>query len=128
MICIYWQFIMVLRKSILTIRPIICCNRSRCPYASWLHHQPLVHYFKEAQLILCHAGVYPTWSLNTLLDASAMAHTHLQNETKAQHLFQHMYQNEPAHWHQALTEDEQIRFTLNALTRMRYVHEDGGLG
>ena len=38
-----------------------------------------------------------------------------------------MYGNEPARWDDSLTGPARLRFTVNVLTRMRFVHADGTL-
>jgi bis(5'-nucleosyl)-tetraphosphatase (symmetrical) len=38
-----------------------------------------------------------------------------------------MYGNQPNNWHDAKSEEEKFRYTINAFTRMRYCHTDSSL-
>ncbi len=44
-----------------------------------------------------------------------------------QSFLQVMYGNEPARWSDDLNGNDRLRFTINTLTRIRYLHADGSL-
>ncbi|HWN37970.1 MAG TPA: symmetrical bis(5'-nucleosyl)-tetraphosphatase [Gammaproteobacteria bacterium] len=86
----------------------------------WLRHRPLLHYDAPAKRVLVHAGIPPDW---TVAEARAEA-----REVEAQlrgrqwrHALKEMYGNGPSAWSRKLRGAERRRYTINALTRMRYV-------
>ncbi len=90
----------------------------------WLRHCPLLH---EAQgWALAHAGIAPVWTLADARRAARAAEAVLRGHDHAAFLNQ-MYGDEPRAWSQARTADEQLRYTINAFTRMRYCKPDGAL-
>ncbi|MFC4656061.1 MULTISPECIES: symmetrical bis(5'-nucleosyl)-tetraphosphatase [Rheinheimera] len=91
----------------------------------WLRYQPLMHYEPQEQLLLVHAGLAPGWSVATALQACAKVEQLLRQSPMQ--LFLHMYGNEPTLWHQATTDAERWRFTVNSCTRMRYCQHNGAL-
>jgi len=75
---------------------------------------------------MTHAGLAPQW---TLLDAITQAHS-VQTKlasSERHHWLTCMYGQEPNCWQQAKTEIEKFRYSVNALTRMRYCFIDGSL-
>jgi bis(5'-nucleosyl)-tetraphosphatase (symmetrical) len=93
---------------------------------TWLRQQPLCQIAPEFNVIMTHAGVPPTWDLNTLTTMNQAVQAQLQSDHYATFLSS-MYGNQPDHWTPDLTETQQWRYTINALTRMRFVHPDGRL-
>ncbi len=93
-------------------------------WLDWLRHRPMaVH---AHGWLMLHAGVAPQWDLATTLMLAAALETALRNEPPHEFLTT-MFGNLPAHWHDARSDEERLRFTLNALTRIRYVDESGAL-
>lgn len=93
--------------------------------ADWLQQQPLLHYDANEDLLLVHAGLAPCWDLATALSASQAVASALQHQPER--LFSHMYGNHPTLWSEAITDIEQLRFSINSMTRMRYCYADGRL-
>lgn len=90
----------------------------------WLRHRPLL-VLRDGWCCV-HAGLPPEW---TLADAQACAtevEQLLQSNEGPQWLHR-MYGNEPRRWCRALQGPERWRYTVNALTRMRWVEPDGAL-
>lgn len=103
---------------------------------TWLAQQPLLQTIPcikddndkviEAAAYMTHAGLTPQWSVN---DAKKQA---LDIESKLKSLDRNkwlslMYGESPNSWQNAHTEVEKFRFSINALTRMRYCFSDGSL-
>lgn len=96
-------------------------------YASlieWLCQQPLIHSPTDS-LLMVHAGIPPGWDRAEAMQQAARVSRLLQNDPDR--LCRDMYGNEPSRWHDAKSEAEQWRFTINALTRMRLCRADGAL-
>lgn len=92
----------------------------------WLRHRPLLHHDARNKRVLVHAGIPPVW---TVQQARAAAHEieELLRGRRWRYSLRNMYGNEPAVWSPDLTAEERRRFTINALTRMRYCDRDGRL-
>ena len=76
--------------------------------------------------LMVHAGVAPQWDLATTLELAASLEAALRSQPPREFLAT-MFGNRPAHWHDADSDAERMRFTLNALTRIRYVDLAGAL-
>lgn len=76
--------------------------------------------------LMLHAGVAPQWNLETTLGLAGALESALREQPRVDFL-RSMFGNQPAHWHEAHGEAERLRFTLNVLTRIRYVDAAGGL-
>ncbi|PID48609.1 MAG: diadenosine tetraphosphatase [Proteobacteria bacterium] len=92
----------------------------------WLRHLPLLHLDTTQQAILVHAGIPPVWDLQTAIICARAVEASLRQPDPRQYLEQ-MYGNKPAHWKPNASEMDRQRYTVNALTRMRYCHPDGKL-
>ncbi|WP_120511793.1 symmetrical bis(5'-nucleosyl)-tetraphosphatase [Photobacterium salinisoli] len=92
----------------------------------WLSRQPLLAEHSAHPIVMVHAGIPPQWQLDEARrcarDVEAMLHSEHQ-----QWLLSNMYGNEPDQWDPALSGLDRLRYTINALTRMRYLHPDGRL-
>ncbi len=93
---------------------------------SWLRQQPLVHCDEKLKTIMTHAGVYPAWTRNRLMDYSKEIETILQGE-KCNRFLKYIYGNQPTVWDEKLTGKKRRRFIVNCLTRMRYCDSQGKL-
>ncbi len=92
----------------------------------WLRRQPLAIYNTQLNVLLVHASVYPTWSVqDTLNYAGEVEHT-LQSESYSKFL-KKLYGNTPQHWSDDLKGNKRLRFIVNVLTRLRYLTRDGKL-
>ena len=92
----------------------------------WLRHQPLLAEHEGHGFVMTHAGIPPQWSLEQARRAARRAEAELQSPQYRQRLAQ-MYGDEPGRWREDLDELEQLRYTINAFTRMRLCHPDGRL-
>jgi len=81
--------------------------------------------FEHGWLML-HAGVVPQWDLALTLELARELETALCERPPREFLGA-MFGNEPRRWDGALGGDARLRFTLNTLTRTRFVADDGTL-
>ena len=102
-----------------TIEPILKAKDSD-NLLNWLIHRPLVHYQKKNHVCLVHAGIYPDWTLEQILNNAAEMENILRGP-KSHEFFHHMYGDKPRKWSDDLTGWDRLRFITNCLTRMRYI-------
>lgn len=91
----------------------------------WLRQQPFIYYDEQLNYVMTHAGIVPTWNLDTALKIGLELQKKLQDAPLA--LFKIMYGNTPNQWSQAISHEQRWRFAINAFTRMRYCYHDGSL-
>ncbi len=92
---------------------------------SWLMQQPLAVFDASRQVFMSHAGLPPAWTASAAVQYGNETMTELRRDPHA--FFSHMYGNEPTLWRDDLHGAARSRYTINALTRMRYVDAHGGL-
>jgi bis(5'-nucleosyl)-tetraphosphatase (symmetrical) len=80
----------------------------------------------EQGWLMLHAGVVPQWNLAMTLALAAELETQLRQRPGREFLAA-MFGNEPLRWSESLSGDDRLRFTLNTLTRARFVAADGTL-
>ncbi len=90
----------------------------------WLRRRPLVH--REGGWLMVHAGLMPAWTADEALALGRELAEVLGGAGYRDFLGQ-MYGNEPRHWSPALSGQDRLRLIANAMTRMRFLHADGGL-
>ena len=93
--------------------------------AQWLHQCPLLH--ENNDWLLCHAGIYPGWDLDTARRCAREVEAVLANPQERQVFFSHMYGNEPAHWDESITGPDRWRTITNFYTRMRLIDAAGNM-
>jgi len=93
----------------------------------WIRQQPLVRTLPEHNIIMTHAGVPPQWDIATLEHEAKQVSLALQQDDYLTELIAKMFTNEAEQWSPALTGITRLRYCMNALTRMRYLHLDGRL-
>ena len=87
-------------------------------FCDWLRFQPLMIDLDTA--VVVHAGIWPGWSKAKALEQAASVEAVLRGDDWRAFLEQ-MYGNQPAHWDEAKSRIDKLRFTVNACTRMRFV-------
>jgi bis(5'-nucleosyl)-tetraphosphatase (symmetrical) len=92
----------------------------------WLINQPLIQKLPDEETYMSHAGLSPEWTPKIALEQANVAHKNLTSP-ELKYWLKHMYGSQPTSWKNANDEISQFRFTINALTRMRYCHSDGSL-
>jgi bis(5'-nucleosyl)-tetraphosphatase (symmetrical) len=93
-------------------------------WLDWLRRRRMaVH---EQGWLMLHAGVVPQWDLATTLALAGELETQLR-ERPGRDFLAAMFGNQPSRWSDSLTGNDRLRFTLNTLTRTRFVAADGTL-
>jgi bis(5'-nucleosyl)-tetraphosphatase (symmetrical) len=92
----------------------------------WLRQQPLLHWDRKRAIVLVHAGIPPVWDVRQARNAAREVESALQGRNWRSSLRQ-MYGNSPTVWSGKLNRKQRIRYTINALTRMRYCDKRGRL-
>lgn len=107
------------------VDPILTANDSDA-LLDWLSHQPLFAEHPVHPIVMAHAGIPPQWQLEDARRCAREVESMLQGENQLW-LLTHMYGNEPDLWDPELSGLERMRYSINALTRMRFLHPDGRL-
>jgi bis(5'-nucleosyl)-tetraphosphatase (symmetrical) len=92
----------------------------------WLRRRPLLHYDPGTKHLLVHAGVPPGWTVTQAREQAREVEALLRGRNWRAAL-RTMYGNEPSAWSHKLDREDQRRYTINALTRMRYCDRRGRL-
>jgi bis(5'-nucleosyl)-tetraphosphatase (symmetrical) len=92
----------------------------------WLRHRPLLHRDAARRLVLVHAGIPPDWKVKQAALHAADVELMLRGPNWRKGL-RGMYGSTPQQWREDLAEDDRRRYTINALTRMRYWGDRGRL-
>lgn len=93
-------------------------------WIDWIRQRPLA--IDAEGWLMVHAGVVPQWDRAQTLTLAAEVERCLRGPS-VQDFLQVMYGNQPARWSDELTGNDRLRFTINTLTRVRYLHADGSL-
>ncbi|MGJ8681561.1 symmetrical bis(5'-nucleosyl)-tetraphosphatase [Paraglaciecola sp.] len=94
-------------------------------YITWLRQKPLALALNSKTLI-CHAGLYPNWSVKQGLKYSKEVSRQLRSDNW-QSFLTDMYGSKPKIWSEELKGADRTRFIINAFTRMRYIEEHTAL-
>jgi bis(5'-nucleosyl)-tetraphosphatase (symmetrical) len=102
----------------------------------WLASQPLIQAIPNKGTsnvsievpfaYMSHAGIAPQWQLTDALTQAKNIQGKLSSVDRKWWLTK-MYGEQPNSWHLANTEVDKFRFSINALTRMRYCFNNGNL-
>ncbi|HIF9077629.1 TPA: symmetrical bis(5'-nucleosyl)-tetraphosphatase [Photobacterium damselae] len=93
---------------------------------NWLRMQPILAEHPQHNFVMVHAGITPQWSLEQARTQARHVESVLQSD-RYLWLLTNMYGDGPNLWQDNLTELEQLRFTINNFTRMRFCYPDGRL-
>ncbi len=96
----------------------------RDAWLDWIRQRRMA-VFEHGWLML-HAGVVPQWDLALTLRLAGEVEAHLKGEGLPDFL-KVMYGNEPARWSESLAGAARLRFSVNVLTRIRFVDAEGTL-
>jgi bis(5'-nucleosyl)-tetraphosphatase (symmetrical) len=91
----------------------------------WLASRPLLHRDDALGWTLIHAGVPPQWTLDQAESCAREVERALRKDKAA--LLEQMYGDGPDRWTPALKGSDRLRFTVNCLTRLRFVDRKGRL-
>ena len=89
----------------------------------WLRQQPLLVHNAEQNWLLAHAGISPDWDLATAIQCAKEVEQHLQSDNYRA-LLENMYSEQPDRWSSDLQGFARLRYSINALTRMRFCYRD----
>jgi bis(5'-nucleosyl)-tetraphosphatase (symmetrical) len=90
----------------------------------WLRHRPLLHHDRGAKRLLVHAGIPPPWTVAEARAEAQEVEAQLRGR-KWRYALREMYGGEPSAWSRKLPAVDRRRYTINALTRMRYCDRRG---
>jgi len=93
---------------------------------NWLRRQPLLQVDEEKKLVMAHAGITPQWDIETAKSCAREVESVLSSDTYPLFL-DAMYGDMPNNWTPELSGLARLRFSTNALTRMRYCFPNGQL-
>lgn len=93
---------------------------------NWLRRQPLLQVDETKKLVMAHAGITPQWDLATAIACAGEVSAVLSSDSYPLFL-DAMYGDMPNNWSPQLTGLARLRFSTNALTRMRYCFANGQL-
>ncbi|GME37527.1 MULTISPECIES: bis(5'-nucleosyl)-tetraphosphatase (symmetrical) ApaH [Pantoea] len=93
---------------------------------NWLRRQPLLQVDDEKKLVMGHAGITPQWDIETAKKCAREVEAVLASDSYPLFL-DAMYGDMPNNWSEDLTGLARLRFSTNALTRMRYCFPNGQL-
>lgn len=93
---------------------------------NWLRRQPLLQIDEEKKLVMTHAGITPQWDIATAKICAREVEAVLSSDTYPLFL-DAMYGDMPNNWTPELSGLARLRFSTNALTRMRFCFANGQL-
>jgi bis(5'-nucleosyl)-tetraphosphatase (symmetrical) len=91
----------------------------------WLAARPLLHRERGVPWALIHAGLPPQWSLEQAARCARDVERALAADARG--MLEEMYGDEPDLWSPSLAGADRLRFTVNCLTRLRFVDREGRL-
>ena len=94
---------------------------------NWLRKKPLLKTNKSTKTLLCHAGVYPWWSVEQAQVYANEVETVFNDREQCLALLSKIYSNSPSKWDDSLINYRRHRFIINAFTRMRFCSPKGHL-
>ncbi|MBE2293630.1 MAG: symmetrical bis(5'-nucleosyl)-tetraphosphatase [Phycisphaerales bacterium] len=92
----------------------------------WLRNRPLLHHDAQLGFTLVHAGLPSQWNLEQAQYHAAEVEATLRGPEHVEFLAR-MFGSEPRYWREDLVGYDRLRFTINALTRMRFCTAEGSL-
>jgi len=92
----------------------------------WLRQLPLFHNDRALGAAMVHAGLLPAWDIEQACELAAEVESVLRAGDSAT-FFRHMYGNEPDSWDPDLAGWDRLRVIVNAMTRLRYCDDRGGM-
>lgn len=87
----------------------------------WRQKAVMLHFDADFNALLTHAGIPPEWDLPVAQRAAKQVEAVIRSEQDWLQFLPKMYGDTPSLWSEALDPTDQIRFAINALTRMRLV-------
>jgi bis(5'-nucleosyl)-tetraphosphatase (symmetrical) len=91
----------------------------------WLAARPLLHRDAASGWTLVHAGLPPQWTADDAASCAREVEAALRSDRAG--FLSRMYGDQPDRWSASLAGIERLRFSINCLTRLRFVDADGRL-
>lgn len=95
-------------------------------YVDWLRQQPLIQRLPNKSGYMSHAGLAPSWSPKVAKIWAGEISEHLQSKHYLSFI-PLMYGTKPALWSEQLSDNDKLRYSVSALTRMRFCSQSGEL-
>ena len=92
----------------------------------WLRNQSILYHDTALNIVMCHAGIAPVWTLTQAKARADELEQALRGEFYREFLT-HMYGNTPDHWSSDLSGIDSLRVICNYFTRMRLCNSEGYL-
>ena len=112
-----------LRDGDESLAPVLAAP-DRARLLDWLQSRRMLHHDPALGRVMIHAGLPPQWTLDSALACAADLEQVLQGEASGA-FFARMYGNQPDLWRDDLEGMDRLRFTVNALTRLRACDTEG---
>ena len=112
-----------LRDGDESLAPVLAA-RDRTRLLDWLQSRRMLHHDPALDRVMIHAGLPPQWDLEQARRCAGDLERVLQGEASGA-FFERMYGNQPDLWHDDLEGIDRLRFTVNALTRLRACDASG---
>jgi bis(5'-nucleosyl)-tetraphosphatase (symmetrical) len=93
----------------------------------WLRLKPLMLVNEQSKFVLCHAGIYPWWTIQEAQSYAQEVQNIFSEEKSCIKLLKKIYSNSPKRWSSDLKNSSRHRFIINAFTRMRFCGSSGNL-
>jgi len=97
----------------------------RVELIDWLRSRPLMHIDEELGFCMVHAGISPSWDLQTAQDCAREVESVLSGDDLSNWLGK-IYGNKPRRWSDSLESYARHRYIVNAFTRMRFCDRTDG--
>ncbi len=98
----------------------------RDEFGHWLCQQSILVHDEDLQVVMCHAGIAPHFTLDEAKARASELEAVLSGE-QCRDFLKHLYGNEPNVWQDDLKTYDRWRYICNAFTRMRFCDVDGHL-
>ncbi len=85
---------------------------------TWLRQQPLLHFDEKLNWLMVHAGLLPQWDFTLAQQCAHEVEAQLKGADYAEFL-SYAYGHTPAQWQDNLSQQQRLRISLNAFTRLR---------
>lgn len=92
----------------------------------WLRLQRIAHYDPKFNALLVHAGILPTWDLETVQRLSREVENTLRSKN-IESEFDQIFGDINVPWHDKLIGYDRIKYLVNCFTRLRFCTQDGML-
>lgn len=90
----------------------------------WLRHCPLIHFDRNKNYLLVHAGIPPQWTIDEAVSYAKEVEDILNGPHYLEFL-KVMHGDYPDTWNETLQGYDRFRYIVNALTRLRFCEKDG---